>query len=122
MLDGLRSEGSWSWGYHNVFWDDDSETYRTMRACSPGTTFQARYGAPILVHRINDLPEIGNNEGNSQVRFSLPSTTSHLHNAHTVSESDGYLSDWINLSEYWNHHYANFHSGFDNREKLSTFW
>ena len=45
-----------------------------------------------------------------------------MHNAHTASESDGYPNDWLNPGEYWDHHYANFPSGFDDREKLSTLW
>ena len=116
------SNGCLSWGYHNIYWDADSNDYRSTRACSPGTTFHARYGEPILVRRINDLPDIGHADGHSQLRFALPSTTSHLHNAHTASESDGYPGDWINPGEYWDHHYCNFPSGNDDREKLSTLW
>ncbi|WP_212751894.1 multicopper oxidase domain-containing protein [Roseovarius arcticus] len=114
-------DGSYSWGYHNIYSADDG-SYRSTRACSPGPTFHTMYGEPILTRRINDLPNIGNNPGNARLRFALPSTTSHLHNAHTASESDGYPSDWINPGEYWDHHYANFPSGNDDREKLSTLW
>lgn len=112
---------SWSWGYHNVFLDDD-DVFRATRPCSPGPTFHAWYGEPILTRRINDLPEIGNEPGHARLTFCLPSTTSHLHNAHTASESDGYPSDWINPGEFWDHHYGNFASGNDDREKLSTLW
>ncbi|WP_324752787.1 multicopper oxidase domain-containing protein [Roseovarius sp. Pro17] len=114
-------EGSYSWGYHNVYRADD-DTYQSTRACSPGPSFHTVYGEPILTRRINDLPDIGNSPGSAQLRFALPSTTSHLHNAHTASESDGFPSDWINPGEYWDHHYANFPSGNDDREKLSTLW
>lgn len=75
-----------------------------------------------MTRRINDLPEIGNQPGHSKLRFALPSTTSHLHNAHTASESDGYPNDWLNPGEYWDHHYANFPSGHDDRERLPTLW
>ena len=71
---------------------------------------------PILVRRFNDLPPVGV----SQVTFALPSTTTHLHNAHTASESDGSPQDWIDSGEFWDHHYANFPSGHDPREKLTT--
>jgi len=111
-----------SWGYHNIYFDAEAGDYAATRPCSPGTTFKARYGEPIIVRRINDLPEIGNQPGHSKLRFALPSSTSHLHNAHTASESDGYPNDWLNPGEYWDHHYANFPSGFDDREKLSTLW
>jgi FtsP/CotA-like multicopper oxidase with cupredoxin domain len=32
------------------------------------------------------------------------------------------LQDWINSGEFWDHHYANFPSGHDPREKLTTLW
>jgi FtsP/CotA-like multicopper oxidase with cupredoxin domain len=51
-----------------------------------------------------------------------PSATSHLHNGHTASESDGNPQDWIDSGEFWDHHYANFPSGGDSREKLTTLW
>lgn len=115
-------ENSYSWGYHNIHFDPETNTFRATRPCSPGPTFHAIYGEPILVRRINDLPEIGNQEGHARLVFALPSSTSHLHNAHTATESDGFPSDWINPGEYWDHHYANFPSANDDREKLSTLW
>jgi len=30
--------------------------------------------------------------------------------------------DFIQAGEYWDHHYCNFPSGFDEREKLTTLW
>jgi len=109
---------SWSWGYAAKavdFHDDKKETYQ---ASTPGPIFRAHYGEPILVRRINSLPEVGH----TRIKFALPSTTSHLHNAHTASESDGFPNDWINPGQYWDHHYANFPSGHDDREKLTTLW
>jgi len=95
--------GSWSWGF-------DGST--------PGPTYLARYGDPILVRRVNSLPPVGV----SKVTFALPSTTSHLHNGHTASESDGSPQDWIDSGEFWDHQYCNFPSGRDPREKLTTLW
>jgi FtsP/CotA-like multicopper oxidase with cupredoxin domain len=95
--------GSLSWGFDGV---------------TPGPVFQARYGEPILVRRFNDLPPVGV----SEVTFALPSTSTHLHNGHTASESDGSPQDWIDSGEFWDHHYANFPSGQDPREKLTTLW
>jgi FtsP/CotA-like multicopper oxidase with cupredoxin domain len=96
-------KGSFSWGFDGA---------------TPGPTFHARYGEPVLVRRINNLPPVGV----SRVNFALPSTTLHLHNGHTASESDGEPQDWIDTGEFWDHHYANFPSGFDPREKLTTLW
>src|ERR1044071_8014487 len=96
-------KGSWSWGFDGV---------------TPGPVYHARYGEPVLVRRYNTLPPVGQ----SKVTFALPSTTSHLHNGHTDSESDGNPQDWIDPGEFWDHHYCNFPSGFDPREKLTTLW
>ena len=96
-------KGSWSWGFDGV---------------TPGPIYHAYYGEPILVRRYNTLPPVRE----SKVTFASPSTTTHLHNAHTASESDGNPQDWINPGEFWDHHYCNFPSGFDPREKLTTLW
>jgi FtsP/CotA-like multicopper oxidase with cupredoxin domain len=96
-------KGSWSWGFDGV---------------TPGPVYHARYGEPILARRYNTLPPVGQ----SKVTWALPSTTSHLHNGHTASESDGNPQDWIDPGEFWDHHYCNFPSGFDQREKLTSLW
>ena len=115
---------SWAWGYEAKVETTDcaGNVMVERKPITPGPTFLARYGKPILVRRINDLPEVGNGPDNAKIRFALPSTTSHLHNAHTASESDGFPNDWINPRQYWDHHYANFPSGHDPREKLTTLW
>ena len=79
---------------------------------TPGPTFSARYGDPVLVRMINELPPVGT----SKVTFALPSTATHLHNGHTGSESDGNPQDWIDSGEFWDHHYGNFPSGGDPRD------
>ncbi len=101
--DAPYNVGSWSWGFDGI---------------TPGPTYHARYGEPILVRRFNTLPTVGQ----SKVTFASPRTTTHLHNAHTASESDGYPMDFIKSGEYWDHHYCNFPSGNDPKEKLTTLW
>ena len=95
--------GSWGWGFDGI---------------TPGPTFHARYGEPVMVRRFNNLPPVLK----SKVTFALPSTTSHLHNGHTASESDGNPTDWIDTGEFWDHHYCNFPSHNEPREKLTTLW
>jgi FtsP/CotA-like multicopper oxidase with cupredoxin domain len=95
--------GSWSWGFDGM---------------TPGPTYHARYGEPILVRMVNNLPPVGK----GRVGFACPNTTTHLHNAHTASESDGFPMDFIGSGEFWDHHYANFPSRHDPREKLTTLW
>ena len=88
---------------------------------SPGPTFQARYGEPIIVRIHNDLP--ANHEG-----FGIPSISTHLHNAHTASESDGNPDNYFDSGEYWDNHYPNVLSGVMTdgygygRETLGTLW
>ncbi|HYY42107.1 MAG TPA: hypothetical protein VE775_05195, partial [Pyrinomonadaceae bacterium] len=51
----------------------------------PGPLYVARYGEPILVRNHNNLPPDGQNNG-----FGKNRVTTHLHNGHTPSESDGF--------------------------------
>lgn len=97
------NQGSWSWGFNGI---------------TPGETFHAKYGEPILVRRINNLPPVGN--GN--IKFALPSVTIHLHNGHTASESDGIPQDFFDPGQYWDYHYCCFPAGNDPRETMSTLW
>jgi len=102
-------QGSWSWGF------DGGTGHGPI---TPGPTYHANYGEPVFIRRINELPPVGS----ANARFCLPSTTIHLHNAHTASESDGIPQDYVNPGEFWDHHYANFPAGFDEREIMSTLW
>lgn len=81
----------------------------------PGPTFQSWYGEPLLVRRYNNIP--ANFQG-----FAVPFTSTHLHNFHTASESDGNPADWISTGQYRDHHYAMFPAGNDPSEILSTLW
>jgi FtsP/CotA-like multicopper oxidase with cupredoxin domain len=96
-------KGSWSWGFDGM---------------TPGPTYHVNYGEPILVRRYNDLPPVGR----ANVKFAMPMTTSHLHNGHTASESDGYPMDHIGSGQFWDHHYCAFPLGMDPHEKLSSLW
>ncbi len=89
-----------TWGYNGI---------------TPGPTYHARWGEPVFVRMYNDLPA-------DHVGFGIPSTTTHLHNHHTASESDGFPLDFIDPGEFHDHHYALFPAGFDDREKLTTLW
>jgi FtsP/CotA-like multicopper oxidase with cupredoxin domain len=101
--DAPYNAGSWSWGFDGI---------------TPGPTYHARYGEPVLVRMFNSLPPVGQ----GKITFATPKTTTHLHNAHTASESDGYPMDSIASGEYWDHHYACFPAHMDENEKLTTLW
>lgn len=133
-------KGSIIWGYDGEF---------------PGPTFVSRYGEPILVRIINDL--YFDKNANPAKRgqqipggFGDPRISTHLHNGHTASESDGnpadiyppieppdYLPQYpesIQKLVFRDHHYAMFRAGLDPRrgsnhkddgdgsETLSTLW
>src|SRR5215469_1972836 len=94
---------------------------------SPGPTYQAFYGRPQLTRNINSLPSVTqlNNTG-----FGMPSVTTHLHNGHTPSESDGNPCDFYGPGHFCDQHYPNVLAGFastnpptgDINEALSTLW
>jgi FtsP/CotA-like multicopper oxidase with cupredoxin domain len=104
------------WGF-----DDGSGTR------SPGPTYQAFYGKPQLTRNFNALPSITekNNTG-----FGMASVTTHLHNAHNPSESDGNPCDFYTNGRFCDQYYPNVLAGFnstntpngDINEALSTLW
>jgi FtsP/CotA-like multicopper oxidase with cupredoxin domain len=100
------------------------QTLWTFDGISPGPTYVARYGTPFIVRNYNDLPT--NNGG-----FGLNSVTTHLHNGHTPSESDGFPCDYFAAGQYYDQYYPNVLAGFnsthvstngDINESLSTLW
>jgi FtsP/CotA-like multicopper oxidase with cupredoxin domain len=94
---------------------------------SPGPTYQAFYGRPQLTRNTNSLPTITqvNNTG-----FGFPSVTTHLHNGHTPSESDGNPCDFYTNGHFCDQYYPNVLAGFnsdhqpngDINEALATLW
>ena len=94
---------------------------------SPGPTYHAFYGRPQLTRNINSLPPVTqlNNTG-----FGMPSVTTHLHNAHNPSESDGNPCDFYTSGHFCDQYYPNVLAGFnsdhaphgDINESLSTLW
>src|SRR5947199_45219 len=95
------------WGYDGTF---------------PGPTYQGRYGQPVLVRMHNDLPA-------DHVGFGIPQTSTHLHNGHTPSDSDGFPADFFDSGLCYDQHYPNVCAGFDAfppagdaRETMNTLW
>jgi FtsP/CotA-like multicopper oxidase with cupredoxin domain len=113
--------GSIIWGYDGMF---------------PGPTFISRYGEPILVRIVNGLYFDENANPTTPVQqipggFGSPRISTHLHNGHTASESDGNPADFyppnpvpaylpqypasIRNLIFRDHHYAMFRAGLDPR-------
>jgi FtsP/CotA-like multicopper oxidase with cupredoxin domain len=96
-------------------------------ARSPGPTYQAFYGSPQITRNINSLPSITavNNTG-----FGMASVSTHLHNAHNPSESDGNPCDFYTSGHFCDQYYPNVLAGFnstnepngDINEALGTLW
>jgi FtsP/CotA-like multicopper oxidase with cupredoxin domain len=88
---------------------------------SPGPTFHAHYGEPIVVRFHNDLPR-------NHVGFGTPQVTIHLHNGHTAPESDGFPGDFYDSGLFKDQHYLNAFPGFsagdggDPNEAMGTLW
>lgn len=96
----------------------------TFDGISPGATYVARYGTPILIRNYNNLPS--DNGG-----FGINSVSTHLHNAHMPSESDGFPCDYFASGQYYDQYYPNQLAGFlsthqatngDINEALSSLW
>ncbi len=94
---------------------------------SPGPTYAANYGIPQMTRNINRLPPVTqkNNTG-----FGFPSVTTHLHNGHTPSESDGNPCDFYTAGHFCDQYYPEVLAGFnstnpplgDINEAMSTLW
>jgi FtsP/CotA-like multicopper oxidase with cupredoxin domain len=95
----------------------------TFNGTVPGQTYVANYGQPILVRNYNDLP-------NDNGGFGIQSVSTHLHNGHTPSESDGFPCDFFAQGHFYDQHYPNVLAGFasthppngDINEAMSTLW
>jgi len=90
----------------------------------PGPLYVERYGRPVLVRNHNNLP--ANNGG-----FGKNFVTTHLHNGHTPSESDGNPCDYFRPGQFYDQHYPNVLAGVnsthqdvggDIQESMSTLW
>ena len=75
---------------------------------------KARYGEPVI-HRIhNVLP--AENGG-----FGINQTTTHLHNGHTASESDGGPTHFFDPGQFKDYHYPNVRAGFASTHPESAY-
>jgi FtsP/CotA-like multicopper oxidase with cupredoxin domain len=90
----------------------------------PGPLYVERYGQPILVRNRNNLPPGNGGFGKNIV-------TTHLHNGHTPSESDGNPCNNFGPGKFYDHHYPNVLAGVlsthadvggDINESMSTLW
>lgn len=88
----------------------------------PGGRINARYGEPVMVRFNNELPSKA-----SHVGFGIPEISTHLHNGHTPSESDGNPVNFFNSINdpnpvnpfgFKDQHYPNVYAGYTARNDL----
>lgn len=92
---------------------------------SPGPTIVAQYNRRVLIRNFNNLPS-----GPPPGGFGLPSVSTHLHNGHTPSESDGFPCYFFETGKFYDYQYPNIAAGFssshppngDPNEQLGTLW
>src|SRR5262245_7785134 len=87
------------WGF-NLGGTDD--------AITPGPTIVTRYHTPAVVRRFNDLPPQAQNGG-----FGVPEVSTHLHNDHSGTESDGGPCRFFFRGQYFDYYYTMEQAGFD---------
>ena len=90
-------------------------TASTFGGTCPGMTLMMRYGVPALVRMRNCLPHIVSG-------FGSPEISTHVHNGHHASESDGFPLNLYTPGEFWDFHYPNICAGGDPLEAKSTLW
>jgi FtsP/CotA-like multicopper oxidase with cupredoxin domain len=81
----------------------------------PGPTFHTRLREPILVRNFNLLEE-------DETGFGIPSTSTHLHNGHNPSESDGFPADFYDSGLFKDFHYPNLPAGGIDANAEHTQW
>lgn len=110
------------WNYHSDLTNLTPEKAGSIawlyNGSTPGETLVARYGEPVFVRRHNDLPTA------DQIKMPIgyPAISTHLHNAHTASESDGYPMDFAVPGQFWDHHHAMMYARNDPNEALGSLW
>jgi FtsP/CotA-like multicopper oxidase with cupredoxin domain len=104
----------------------------TEPATSPGPTIFGHYGRSVICRIHNQLPA-------NHVGFGTPEISTHLHNLHTPSESDGFPGDFYSATvagptlgapgQFQDHFYPMVYAGIDtyggigdSREALGTLW
>ena len=90
-------------------------TASTFGGGCPGLTLMMRYGVPAVVRMRNCLPSVMTGFGSCEV-------STHVHNGHHASESDGFPGNIYEPGQYWDFHYPNICAGGDPLEAKSTLW
>jgi FtsP/CotA-like multicopper oxidase with cupredoxin domain len=99
-------------GRHSFHKDLPASTIWGFGGVFPGPTIDARYGDPVLIRFLNQLPTVAGHKG-----FGHPEIATHLHNFHSASESDGGPWNWLKPGESRDQHYGMMRAGFTRPER-----
>ena len=119
-------------GEHKFHRDYPIQTIWGYDGITPGPMFHGRHGVPAVVRIHNDLRADAQGPGS-------PEISTHLHNLHTPSASDGFPGNYYSETkngptlgapgEFQDHHYPHAYAGVDEfggigdpREGLGTLW
>ena len=75
----------------------------TDPAITPGPVLVMHYGSPTVVRRYNDLPPANQNGG-----FGVPEVSTHLHNFHSATDSDGGPCDPVQQRFFYRGQYRDY--------------
>jgi FtsP/CotA-like multicopper oxidase with cupredoxin domain len=129
--------GQLAWGFADREFDTANEvTGRQGGHCTgvPGPVFRLKYGRSHMVRIYNELPATAQ-DAVSALGFGTSTISTHMHNHHTPSESDGGPLYYNYAGGFWDHHYPNLYAGVnqgftsprdgvrgDYREALGSLW
>jgi len=120
-------------GLHSFHPQYPTQTIWGFDGICPGPTLVGRYGQPLLVRFYNDLPA-------NLTGFGSPEISTHAHNLHDGSESDGFAGDYFSATKFGptltrpgmfkDHLYPMIYAGYDKypatngdpREALGSCW
>src|SRR4051794_34669289 len=102
-----------------TLWGFTGDPKQPDTAISPGPVLVMRYGTPVLIRRVNDLPAPAQNGG-----FGVPEVSTHLHNFHSATDSDGGPCDpkeqrFFFRGQYRDYYHNLQYAGWDSTHKPS---
>ena len=104
--------GQMGWGFAPPGFDlNATPLSRNAPSIAPGPVFRTRYGRSHLVRVHNQLPDSGGPEKIGALGFGVPTLSTHMHNSHSPSESDGGPLYHNYAGHFWDYHYPNLYAG-----------
>src|SRR5206468_382455 len=102
--------------FHPLMPAQDHTSLWTFDGTFPAKLAVTRYGEPILMRHYNMLPiDPGANHG-----FGLHTITTHEHNGHNPSESDGYTNAFFFPGQFYDYRWPMALAGYDTVNTTAT--